>query len=119
MLEFFPPVWNGTLREHYLVLFTAAGVIALAAGLVGAWLGARFGTRRVVQEVIDALPSREQRDATSQQLGQLAQAVDVMSVEIERLSEGQRFTARLLADRRAAQYAEPPAERAPGVITPH
>jgi hypothetical protein len=31
-------------------------------------------------------------------LGQLQQSVDAMAVEVERLSEGQRFTTRLLAE---------------------
>ena len=62
MFDFLPPVWNGTLREHYLVLFSAAGSIALLAGLVGAWLGARFGTKRVVQAVLDVLPSATQQE---------------------------------------------------------
>jgi hypothetical protein len=112
-----PPVWNGTLREHYLLLFTAAGSIALVAGLVGAWFGARFGTKRVVQEVLDVLPSANQQELANQQLYKLSQAVDTMSVEIERLSEGQRFAAKLLAER-GNKFAAP-ADRPPGVITPH
>lgn len=119
MLDFLPPVWNGTLREHYLILFGAAGGIALVAGLVGAWFGARFGTRRVVQEVLDVLPSSSQQEMANQQLRQLSQAVDTMSIEIERLSEGQRFAAKLLADRSSSKLPSAPADRAPGVITPH
>jgi hypothetical protein len=118
IIDFFPPVWNGTLREHYLVLFTVAGGFALIAGLVGAWLGARFGTRRVVHQVLTALPADRQQELTSMQLSQLANAVDAMSLEVERLSEGQRFTAKLLTDRIAASHSAP-AERPQGVITPH
>jgi len=115
----FPPGWNGTLREHYLLLFSVAGGIALVAGLAGAWLGARFGTRRVVQEVLEVLPSSSQQELTNQQLRGLSQAVDTMSIEIERLSEGQRFAAKLLADRSSNRFSEAPADRPPGVITPH
>ena len=114
----FPAVWNGTLREHYLLLFSVAGGIALVAGIVGAWLGARFGTRRVVQEVLDSLPGGPYQELTQQQLSRLSTAVDAMSIEIERLSEGQRFAAKLLADR-ARQLPTTTPERAPGVITPH
>jgi hypothetical protein len=117
MQEFFPPIWNGTLREHYLLLFSVAGSVAVVAGLVGAWLGARFGTRRVVEQVLAALPSSEQQELTSLQLSQLAQAVDAMSIEVERMSEGQRFTAKLLAERVAA--ANPQSIRGPEAITPH
>jgi hypothetical protein len=119
MWDFLPPVWNGTLREHYLLLFSAAGGIAVVCGLVGAWFGARFGTRRVVQEVLEVLPSGSQQELTNQQLHRLSQAVDTMSIEIERLSEGQRFTAKLLTDRGATKLASSPADRPPGVTTPH
>jgi hypothetical protein len=118
-MDFFPQVWYGTLREHYLLLFSVAGGIALVAGTLGAWLGARFGTRRVVKEVLDALPSAEQQAIANQQLSQLSYAVESMSIEIERFSEGQRFIAKLLAERGSAQLPKPPADRPPGVITPH
>jgi hypothetical protein len=45
-------------------------------------------------------------------LGQLQQAVDAIAIEVERLSEGQRFTTKLLADG-ARGIAPIPAE-APG-----
>jgi len=35
------------------------------------------------------------------QLNQLSQAVDAIALEVERISEGQRFTTRLLAEQRA------------------
>jgi hypothetical protein len=118
MFDFFPPVWNGTLRDHYLLLFSVAGGIAVVAGLVGAWFGARFGTRRVVQEMIDALPSGMSQELTNQQLRQLSNAVDTISIEIERLSEGQRFAAKLLAERSSRPFPSA-SDRPPGVITPH
>ena len=55
--------------------------------------------------------------------GRLEQAVEAMAIEVERITEGQRFMTRLLAERTAAERA--PRERAalPGsearVITPH
>lgn len=119
MLDLLPRVWDGTLREHYLLLFSVAGSFALIAGLAGAWLGARFGSKRVVKEVLAALPSFDQQQLANRQLDRLSQAVDVMAVEIERLSEGQRFTARLLAERGASQFHAQQAERPAGVITPH
>jgi hypothetical protein len=119
MFEFLPPVWNGTLREHYLILFGAAGSFAVVAGLVGAWFGARFGMRRVIQQVVEALPSAAQQEQAAYQLTQLSQAMDAMSIEIERLSEGQRFAAKLLAERAGRPLSNPAPERAPGVITPH
>ena len=53
----------------------------------------------------------------------LEQAVDAMAVEIERITEGQRFMTRLLAERTAAERV--PRERTPlpgaeaRIITPH
>lgn len=115
MFDFLPSVWNGTLREHYLLLFSVAGAIGLAAGLAGAWFGARFGTRRVVQEMLERLPNNAQQQLANEQLFQLSQAVDTLSVEMERLSEGQRYAAKLLSDRNARNLADRPS----GVITPH
>ena len=34
-----PPIWHGTLREHYLLLFGAAGLLSAVTGTVSAWLG--------------------------------------------------------------------------------
>ena len=47
-------------------------------------------------------------------LGRMEQAIDAIAVEVERVSEAQRFVTKILADRRPAPAAIP--ER---VITPH
>lgn len=48
-------------------------------------------------------PARPQpSDDTSRQLAQMQQSLDAMAIEIERISEGQRFVTRLLADRQPA-----------------
>jgi hypothetical protein len=117
-MEIFPPIWNGTLREHYLLLFSVAGSIGLVAGFAGAWLGARFASKRMTQELRENLPSADQQRLASTQLLELAQALDAVALEVERLSEGQRFTARLLAERTSPPRASE-APRAHGVITPH
>ena len=44
-------------------------------------------------------------------LGQLQQAVDAIAIEVERLSEGQRFTTKLLAEREKDVAQIPPAIR--------
>jgi len=41
------------------------------------------------------------------QLNQIAQSVDAMAIEVERISEGQRFTTRLLADQQASRGGLP------------
>jgi len=45
------------------------------------------------------------------ELGQLQQAVDAIAIEVERLSEGQRFTTRQLAERERELAQIPPAIR--------
>jgi hypothetical protein len=50
---------------------------------------------------------REIRDG----LGQLQQAIDAIAVEVERLSEGQRFTTKLLSDQAREVVPSPPVVR--------
>ena len=45
-------------------------------------------------------------------LARMEQAIDSMAIEVERISEGQRFTSRLLAERPAERLAERVGERA-------
>jgi hypothetical protein len=121
MLDWFPPIWNGTLREHYLLLFAAAGVVAMATGLISGWLGAYFGARsagrRAVADARRAAEARALPAGADAQLAQLREAVEAVAVEVERIAEAQRFTARVLSERPHA--AIPPARREPGQITPH
>ncbi len=42
-------------------------------------------------------PAQLQR--LEERLGRIEQAIDAMSIEVERISEGQRFTTKLLAER--------------------
>jgi hypothetical protein len=42
------------------------------------------------------------------QLAHLSQAVDAIAVEVERISEGQRFTTRLLSEQRDATHQSLP-----------
>ena len=112
----FSPFFHGTLREHYLLLFGAAGGVALVCGFVSAWIGAYIGARRAARRtVLEAVRATTPVDEA--RLAQLMDAVDAIALEVERISEAQRFTARLLAERHA-----PPAplgRRDPGAITPH
>jgi len=56
-------------------------------------------------------------DDIANRLNRLDGAVDTVAVEVERISEAQRFTARVLAERAGAPAI---ADRArPGPITPH
>jgi hypothetical protein len=55
---------------------------------------------RLIWKRASAPPRTTQVDhATQQRLDQLQQAVDTIAVEVERISEGQRFVTKLLSDR--------------------
>ena len=113
-VDLFPPYFDGTLREHYLLLFGSAGAIALVVGSVSAWLGAWLGGRRALAKALREAPHREARLADDG-LTQLAESIDLIGLEVERIAEAQRFTARLLSERQTV----PPPRRDQGVITPH
>lgn len=77
-------------------------LIAAIAGL--ALVGYMF--RSVVGLIARRMDARHQpafNPETDQRLARIEQAVDAIAVEIERISEGQRFTTRLLSDRAQSQ----------------
>ena len=113
--ELFPQYFDGTLREHYLLLFGSAGALSLMMGGIAAWLGARWGARRAVRRAMEEAARNDTSFRVEYQLEQLTQSVDLIALEVERIAEAQRYAARLLAER------QPPAapRREPGLITPH
>ena len=106
-----PHYFVGTTREHYIILFGAAAAIGICAGLVGAWLGAYLGARRAVRT---AQLSGSQ-PITVAQLSPVMQALDDISLEVERIAEAQRFTAKVLAERSPVVLPRMPSRS----ITPH
>jgi hypothetical protein len=80
----------------FLVLTMAA--VAILHPLVRAFSRRLEGTKRDPRVDID----------TSAQLQRIEHAVEAMAIEIERLSEGQRFTTKLLANRAEAENLIPP-----------
>lgn len=79
--------------ELWVPAATTLAIVAIVAGssyrLVKMWL------QRSGRLSIPDADLQEMRD----RLGQLQQAVDAIAIEVERLSEGQRFTTKLLAER--------------------
>jgi len=114
----FPPIFIGTLREHYLVLFGAAGAIAVTTGFIGAWLGARMAARSVARKVASVLDAERVGRPEIDELRLLSQSVEAVAIEVERIAEAQRFVAKLLAERGDAKLASP-SRRDIGQITPH
>jgi len=49
----------------------------------------------------------------------LEQAVEAIAIEVERISEGQRFTTKLLAERKDATPESEPRHASGRIITPH
>ena len=113
-MSVFPPMINGTLREHYLILFGAAGGVAMTAGFVGAWIGARFAARAAMRQAEEMRRTALQPE----QIRELSSSVEAIGLEVERISEAQRFVAKVLVDRRDALPPFPP-QRSAGEITPH
>jgi hypothetical protein len=75
-------------------------VVAIIIGLPIARAFARRMDRKAVAPQVPA--------EVTQQLNHLAQAVDAIALEVERISEGQRFTTRILSEQReGAHHALP------------
>ena len=106
-----PHLIVGSAREHYLLLFSAAGAIGLTAGVIGSWIGGYLGARRATSFAqlnrVDVQPAL--------QLAPVMQALDAIALEVERISEAQRFTTKVLSERQPVVL--PRAESRS--ITPH
>jgi hypothetical protein len=91
-------VFHGTLRERDAAILIMAGGVALFIGSISAWLGAHFGARRAVRRAF-----REKIEipaiVTEVRYDELSRAIDAIALEIERLSEAQRFAAKMLVER--------------------
>ncbi len=109
-----PNIVFGTLREHYIMLFGAAGAFATVSGFVGAWVGARMAARSTIRRI----EARRPETIDAAQIRNLVDGIVAIALEVERISEAQRFVARLLSERHAPAPL-PAARRTPGEITPH
>ena len=88
------------------IIILAMGTNAVVVlGCFALWLGHRARRR--------SLPS----DAVAEELRQLRESVDALTVEVERIGESQRFTARLLNDASTMRATFPSAPAK--TITPH
>ena len=78
--------------ELWVPAVTTDAIVAIVAGssyrLIKMWLQ-RSGRLSIPEADIKEIRDR---------LGQLQQAADAIAIEVERLSEGQRFTTKLLAE---------------------
>ena len=103
------------LNNHDIAVLglLASGVLFVSTvALAIAWVRAR---ERSLRALLEAQTAENGSVATMK----LAQAVEAIALEVERISEGQRFVTKLLAERKdqrpaLASHADPPR-----VVTPH
>ena len=76
----------------------AAVVVAMGCftGILITWLKQRRGKQLASPDLMRRL------DEIAERVNRIETAVDATAIEVERISEGQRFTTRLLADRAGA-----------------
>ena len=84
--------------EEMIVAITALVVMAYMFRSILGLIGRR----------IDSKPHSSASVANDERLARIEQAVDAIAVEVERISEGQRFTTRLLSDRAQGQAVSIP-----------
>ena len=95
--------------ETYQITWIVVTAIITGGAVIGTITWA-WATRRSSGAAHDRL------DAMERQLDRIEQAINAMAVEVERVGEAHRFTAKLLAER----TERPGREQQPGrVITPH
>ena len=85
---------DGSELMVVIAVSVMSGALAVTS-IARAWLTSRGG-RGLSDRRLDALEGRLER---------IEQAIDTVAVEVERISEGQRFTSKLLAER-SAERAE-------------
>jgi hypothetical protein len=98
-----------------LVMLGLASIPAMGT-LTALWLSARARAKKA-EAIVHELTVRPALRGEQAHFGteRIEQAIDAIAVEVERISEGQRFTTKLLTDR--PERAGPGAP--PRVITPH
>jgi hypothetical protein len=125
----FHSIFHGPLRDRDVMILLAAGGMALFVGSISAWLGAHFGARRAVKRAFRdriEIPSL----VTEVRYDELARSIDAIALEVERISEAQRFAAKLLVERLNSTVSAPVVSaptvataaiprRDSGVTTPH
>jgi hypothetical protein len=106
------PITDGMLVAALLTIATlATSTVAFAV----AWIRARERAR-----LVERAPGGSLGEAAASRFDRLDQAVEAIAVEVERVSEAERFQSRLMAARAGAIAA--PVERASDagrVVTPH
>jgi len=85
---------------------TAFGLMGLLLAIVVLGPFARMWARRIERRA-ELAPVENHNQLLQQQLYQLQQSMDTMSVEVERISESQRFQNRLMQESRSESFIKP------------
>ncbi len=117
MNDFFPHGFGVIGPQEFLAIVAAIVTLALMAGLFGAWIGAYFGGRSGAKRALAAM-ERDPLTISSAQIDDLRNSLDAIAVEVERISEGQRFTTRLVSER-VGQPGTAAQQRHDQPVTPH
>lgn len=96
-----PPYSTRSARRQEGLFFVGFMVVVIAAVAVLRPMMRALATRVAAAPSRDVLESR----ASAERLERIEMAVEAMAVEIERISEGQRFTTRLLSNRAESEAA--------------
>ena len=89
------PSMPGPSPQQEKMIFSGFVLVVLAAVVILYPLMRAFGRRLEGR----ARPGEALDASSSERLQRIEQAIDAMAIEIERISEGQRFTTRLLTER--------------------
>lgn len=94
-----------------LLLMSSAGLLTTTIGFAILWVRAR---ERAIRSTLELRLANENPTAD---LTHLVHGIDAIAVEVERISEAQRFTVQLLGD--SKDTASAPRRVVGRVITPH
>jgi hypothetical protein len=104
------------MRPEPFLIFFGVAFFPATISLTALWLSARKRAAKaeaIVHQLAVVPALKGERGATDAQFGQ---ALDAIALEVERISEGQRFTTKLLSERRDSLA---PGSVPPRVNTPH
>jgi hypothetical protein len=102
------------LIRDFMLFCAAMGAMACSTGLLAAWIKRKTPKNLAVsRELLDRL------EGITARLERLDNAVDTISVEVERISENQRFTTKLLSERTPAPTPALNEKPRVGSTTPH
>jgi len=106
------------LKDIVLMLGLACGPISILLGTL--WIMALKRAQRAETMLDRMMLTQQLRGEIKDPNSRVMDALDSLAIEVERISEAQRFTARILADRHdAPRPSSLPSSLQPSVITPH